>query len=260
MKKEMFWVVITLCLTLVWVYIQIPDEKMHVVFCDVGQGDGSLIVYRDFQMLVDTGPSAEKILSCLAHHMPFWDRSIEVVMISHDQRDHAGALLEIQKRYAVGKLVREDAVAGDTVNFADAYFKILFPTRDARVLGVSTNQDSNKTATVGELSFKNFKVLFTADIGFDEENILIKSGVLEDVDVLKVAHHGSKFSTQGEFLNILKPEISIIQVGKNSYGHPTKEVLERLYKTNTKVYRNDENGEIEIISDGKEWWIVIDSD
>lgn len=256
MKKNLFWVAITLCLAMIWVYLQIPDGKMHVIFCDVGQGDGSLIVYRDFQMLVDTGPSADKMLICLARHVPFWDRKIEVVMISHDQHDHAGALEEIQKRYLIGKLVREDAVAGDMINFADASFKVLFPSRDGRVLGASAGKDTNKTATVGELSFENFKVLFTADIGFDEESFLIKSGVLEDVDVLKVAHHGSKFSTQQEFLDILKPEVSVIQVGKNSYGHPTKEALERLYKSNTKIYRNDENGEVEIVSDGRNLWVI----
>ena len=109
----------------------------------------------------------------------------------------------------------------------------------------------NETAIVGQLSFGNFDALLTGDIGFDTEEKL----VLTPIEVLKIAHHGSKYSSGEDFLAKLKPALAVISVGKNSYGHPTAEVLGRLRDLGIKILRTDEAGDIEIISDGQNWQV-----
>lgn len=280
---------------LVWVGMQMPDENLHVVFCDVGQGDATLIIKGNFQMVVDGGPSGEKLLSCLGDHLPFWDRKIEVVVNTHPQKDHLGGLDELLERYEVKrlvingvfgggkdaerlrKLVGERGVevvlpkAGDVLRMGVLQFDILWPeermgseqawnvkgpTLDMGVAAVlGKNTDVNEISVVGMLRYGEFEVLLTGDIGEGEEKKLLRSGRLVDVDVLKVAHHGSKYSNSEEFIRKVSPEIAVIQVGKNHFGHPTKEVLDMLAGLKVRVFRNDLDGTVEIVSDGKRYWI-----
>jgi len=121
------------------------------------------------------------------------------------------------------------------------------------VLGKNT--DVNVVSVVGVLRYGEFEVLLTGDIGFDEEDELLENGNLIDVDVLKVAHHGSKYSRGDEFINKIKPEVAVINVGKNSFGHPTRETLDKLEEVGAKIYRTDLNGDVEIVSDGQKYWI-----
>jgi len=294
-------VVLGVLVGLVWVGVQMPDKNLHVVFCDVGQGDATLIIKGNFQMVVDGGPAGEKLLSCLGKHMPFWDRKIEVVVNTHPQKDHLGGLDELVERYEVGRLVINgvfgggkdgerlrdlvllngvEAVlpeAGDVLRMGSLQFDILWPEKKvgdllawngigvqplwevepqisvAAVLGKNT--DVNVVSVVGVLRYGEFEVLLTGDIGFDEEDELLENGNLIDVDVLKVAHHGSKYSRGDEFINKIKPEVAVINVGKNSFGHPTRETLDKLEEVGAKIYRTDLNGDVEIVSDGQKYWI-----
>jgi competence protein ComEC len=103
------------------------------------------------------------------------------------------------------------------------------------------------------LKFGNFRALLTGDIGAEQEGEIAIE--LEGVDILKVAHHGSKYSTTEEFLEKIKPALAVISVGaSNRYGHPTNEVLERLRNLGVEILRTDINGEIEVVSDGKSWY------
>lgn len=228
----------------VFVGSQMPDGRLHVVFCDVGQGDASLVVMGDFQVLVDGGPNGEGVLSCLAKHIPFWDRKIEMVVNSHPEKDHLVGLLEVRKRYEVGRYIDPQNVEnGDVLRYRNIEMDILWPKEkvDENVLGASTSV--NKYAVVMELKYQGFKVLYTGDISSEEEQFIEGS----DIDVLKVAHHGSKFSTTRSWLEKLDPEIGVISVGKNSYGHPTNEVLSNLQSEGVKTYRTDRDGEVEVI-------------
>ena len=269
-----------------------PDQTLHVIFCDVGQGDAILITKGTTQILIDAGPN-QKALSCLSNHLPFWDRTIELIILTHPDNDHLGGLPDVIKGYNVTQLISHGLVknsaifwtfreqvleknipvyspkAGDKIQLGEIVFEVLFPQEKlgdelvwqkqtgTQVLGAYTYPDkSNETSIVTLLSFEDFDVLLTGDISSQEEEVIsIETDIEKDIEVLKVAHHGSKYSSSEEFLERIDPDLAVISVGKNSYGHPTKEVLERLSQQAIKLLRTDLDGEVELVSDGKSWGV-----
>lgn len=228
-----------------------PDSELHVVFCDVGQGDGAVVVLGYFQVVIDTGAYEEKILDCLDNHIPFWDRKIELVFLSHSDKDHVGALGGIKKYYKIGKLV-EKATVGDRYVYQSLYFDVVKGSENNVLIPMQGSSESNEMSIVLELKYGNFSTLFTGDIDMENEVALVASGLLGEVDVLKVAHHGSKYSSGEEFLVNLSPKYAVISVGKkNTYGHPAPEVLMKLSAVGASVLRTDQLGEIGFVSDGE---------
>lgn len=125
---------------------------------------------------------------------------------------------------------------------------------DSAVLGVRSSADTNLSAIVLKLNYGQFSALFTSDIDSNVENQIISvPSNPSNIDVLKVAHHGSKYSSSSKFLEAIKPALSIIEVGKNSYGHPTKEALDRLAQIGSKILRTDQDGDIVVTTDGQKW-------
>lgn len=247
-----------------WVFTGGVSNNLNLYFLDVGQGDGELIkLPGNVKLLIDGGPD-KKILSSLANTLSPADRYIDFVVLSHPQLDHFSGLIPVLERYKVGAFVYngEDSKekawkdfisilkdknipiivlrGGDSINYKDN--KLMFLSPDGEI---GKKSELNDTALVSELVSGGIKTLFTADVGFDVENYLIKKYDL-DVDILKVGHHGSKYSTSTAFLNAITPNISIIEVGKNTYGHPTKETLNKLLGIGSSIYRNDEQGTIHI--------------
>jgi len=267
-------------LILVWVAVlTFPQEKLKVVFCNVGQGDATLAVFGSTQVLIDGG-SGSRVLSCLSQHMPFWDKTIEMIILTHPDYDHMAGLLPVLERYrlkqfvANGLLVDKEIFwqirkqidqknipvfvpqSGDEFKIGKLSFKILWPSeRKGDVLGSQVfSGETNDFSIVSKLSYGNFDLLLTGDLPTEEE-IKIKEEI-GDIEVLKVAHHGSKFSTSLAFLEAITPELSVISVGNNNYGHPSPEVLERLKKLNIEVKRTDLDGEIVVVSDGQNWYTL----
>lgn len=227
-----------------------PDDRLHTVFCDVGQGDGAVVVLGYFQVVVDTGAYEDKILDCLDKHIPFWDRKIELVFLSHSDKDHVGALGGLKKFYKIGKLV-EKASVDDRFVYQNLYFDVVKGSENNLLVPMQGSSESNESSIVLEMKYKIFSVLFTGDIDMENEKALVVSGLLGEVDVLKVAHHGSKYSSGDEFLSKLTPKYGVISVGKkNTYGHPAPVVLERLKQAGVAVLRTDELGEIEFEVEG----------
>lgn len=279
-------------IALIWGLVSFPDSKLHVIFCDVGQGDATLIILGQTQILIDGGPN-DKVLACLANHLPYWDRTIEMIVLTHPESDHITGLVSVIQRYGVRQILanslvtdtgvfskfREEVIAkkipvyspkyGDKIKISKLTLDILFPEekqgneivfqspQDLKVLGISAfTGNFNETAIVSELEYGSFKALFTADSGIDQEKLMADNSELELVDVLKVAHHGSKYSTSTELLDLIQPKLAVISVGaSNTYGHPTSEVLDRLQAIGAKIRRTDINGEVEVVSDGKSWGI-----
>ena len=281
----------------------LPDGKLHLYFCDVGQGDAAYVRFPDGRdMLVDGGPN-DKVLGCLGKYMPFWDRHINIVLMTHPQRDHLQGLIAVLDRYDVDYFVRSDidnategyqelqdvvkkknipvkfATRGETISVASTTLSVLWPSSDQiarmkptlsssgplsplspQVLG-SQSTDLNDGSIVFWLRYGSFDALFTGDADTHvEENyrnevaLRLRSGqALNVLEVLKVPHHGSKTGISETFIQRLKPKLAVISVGKNSYGHPNAEIINRLADTESRVLRTDQEGDIEVVSDGKNW-------
>lgn len=228
-----------------------PDGKVRIVFCNVGQGDGILISQNDFQMVVDSGPDNKMMLQCLEKYMPFWDKEIEVAIMTHWDKDHSGGLKGLMENYKVDKLYSssrptdvdeqkiytDNLAINDVVRYGGIDFEVLNPDEDWG--------NDNDNSVVGVLSYKDKKVLLTGDASAQVEQKLVWRGILQSkIDVLKVSHHGSAEGTSKELLAAVKPTEAVISVGKNSFGHPTKEVLDRLLAVGAKIRRTDEEGDI----------------
>lgn len=265
-------------LVLFFALIQLPDEKLHLIFCDVGQGDASLIVKGDFQMLIDTGPKNGGVMECLSKHVPFWDRSLEVFVNTHPQEDHLGDLAAVLNHYEIGEVVlsseepagkntqsvykmieankikRVIAQKGDRLRYGELYFDVLWPAEKTSAAILGAVSDDNAGSLVLVMGYPGFSALFTGDIGTDQELALDESGVLTAVEVLKVAHHGSKYSSSMIFDEKVRPKWAVVSVGeKNSYGHPAPEILKRFDILGSSILRTDQNGEVEFVADGESY-------
>lgn len=295
---------LVLLFTFLWT---LPDGKLYLVFCDVGQGDSAYIKFPDGRdMLVDGGPN-DKVLGCLGTHMPFWDRKIDMVLMTHPQKDHMQGLISVFERYTVDYFVRSDVDNGtegygklmeivkrkgipiryitareqiriDVVNLnflwpseeQIAKGKVMMATQATRAMqargGIKEGQNSNVLGvTIGDLNdyslvfhlrYGTFDVLFTGDADAGVEANYTGTLLAEDpIELLKVPHHGSKTGMTDEFIEWVKPALAVISVGKNSYGHPNQIALDKLATIGAKVLRTDQEGDIEIESDGKRWRI-----
>lgn len=265
----------------IWAAVfSLPDKNLHVVVCDVGQGDAILVSLGTTQMLVDGGPD-NRVMDCLAKHMPFYDRRIEMVVLTHPQADHMNGLIDVVKRYSILWFVRVPVsnntsgfrelikllaaieqlavYSGDQIKLGGFDFKIIWPTREFVETHDDKTTDLNSFAIVGRVEYGGFEALLTADADSDVELAEMTTGVITPVEVLKVPHHGSKTGMLPEWLRLVKPQAAIISVGKkNKYGHPNKEALDLLAKFTDKVYRTDQIGSVEVVSDGKKWWVKGD--
>lgn len=247
---------------------------LRVSFYDVGQGDAIFIETPSrFQVLVDGGRGSD-ILLRLAEDMPFYDRTLNLVVATHPDSDHISGLVDVLSRYHVSALLLpavvkdsevyarllsvatergvplKEARAFQRLSFgSDTHFLVLNPLQER------ISEESNEAGVVGVLSFGEFDILLSADISQSTENDIMPF-LPQDIEVLKVAHHGSKYSSGAAFLSFVLPQLSVIQVGENSYGHPAPETLWRLSAAGSSIWRTDEQGTLRLHSDGEEYWIV----
>ncbi|HUF53087.1 MAG TPA: DNA internalization-related competence protein ComEC/Rec2 [Dehalococcoidia bacterium] len=262
----------------VWVsgLTQNADGRLSVTFLDVGQGDAVLIEGPDgHRVLVDGGPSGDVLGEALGRTLPFFDRRIDLVVLTHPQTDHGGGLIDLLDRYDVGAvldstvdtegvfaLAWHDAVAtsnvsryvaqrGMYVNLGSgARLQILAPSER-----LSPWADPNDGSTVPRVVMGETSFLLTGDIEAEGEAALVQSGTDLRSTVLKVPHHGSRTSTSEAFLSRVAPAIGVISVGaENRFGHPAAEVLGRL--SGDHVLRTDEHGDVRIETDGERVWVT----
>lgn len=265
----------------VYQYSRFGDSKLHVVICDVGQGDAIFLrTPGGSDIIVDGGPN-DSVLSCLAGRMPFWDRDLELVILTHPHADHLDGLISVSKRYKILSFATEnlknntvrfkaliDELKNQNIKMQYLYSGDRFVFKDGVSLDIvgPSKEFIRKTSPQGKISdrnefanieslikYKDFSVLLTGDSQAGQLNDAILSGRVGDIDVLQVPHHGSKTGLTLKILDTLNPKLAIISVGKNKYGHPTREMLEILKLKDIKVLRTDLDREIEIISDGSDW-------
>jgi len=264
-----------ICLVVWAAVFSLPDGQLHVRFLDVGQGDAALITLpRGQQVLIDGGPSPTALLSELGRAMPFWDRNIELVILSHPDEDHLMGLVGLLERYQVDRvidsitdaesnlslqwqqLLREkntpvqQAHAGRSVDLGEgAYLEVLYPQPGLLAQDVS---NINNASTVLRLVYGQVSFLFTGDLEEEGEDTLLQSGHSLDSTVLKVSHHGAKEATTNLFLQAVDPQLAVISVGGNRFGHPAQETLARL--ADVPVLRTDRTGTVDVRTDGVTCW------
>ncbi|MDP1884326.1 MAG: ComEC/Rec2 family competence protein [Candidatus Moranbacteria bacterium] len=242
------------------------NQELKVIFLDVGQGDAILISQGSNQILIDGGPDGQVLLEKLGRYVPFWDREIEMAIATHPDQDHIEGLLEVMKNYKIDALVegaeqsesqlyknyenliaqkqiqKIEAEAGVKIKLNGAEMEILSPRAPVPTGAV---KDTNAYSVVARLAFGQNSFLFTGDLPDTEEKKLAQSSVDLSAKVLKVAHHGSKYATTGEFLDAVHPSDAIISVGRNNrFGHPADEALARLKERKINIFRTDEKGDV----------------
>lgn len=255
-----------------------PDDRLRVSFLDVGEGDAVLIQKGSTQVLVDGGPSPRAINLALGKQMPFWDRTIELVVSTHPHQDHVGGLVEVLKHFQVGQVLYPGldynsptyaewlrlveikginstiAGAGQQINLGGGAIIAVLNPPPAPFTGTRSDIDNN--SVVLRLSLGKFSFLLTGDIMESAEWELVRQRANLASTVLKAAHHGSATSTTAEFLAVVDPQVAVISAGAgNRLGHPDSEVLDRLEKRAVSIYRTDRHGTIEFVTDGEKLWL-----
>lgn len=243
-------------------------QNLEVHFINVGQGDATYIELPDgTDILIDAGEGAYG--NTVVQYLKNQEKGIDIehLIVTHPDSDHVGGMqkvftdLKVKNFYYpidatnntttwknVLNLAKKEgcrvlnAKPGHSINAGGTVVKFIQPTTDYK----NTNDDSVVTL----VDYKDTEILLTGDISQITENEMIKKNLLMDVDVLKVAHHGSSSSSTKAFLNKVKPENAIISVGKNSYGHPKADAVNRLINAKAKVWRTDKNGNIVVSTNG----------
>jgi competence protein ComEC len=235
--------------------ISLGKMQPRVVFCDVGQGDGAYIRLRNHtDILIDTGPANNKILACLGKHMPFYDRTIEYVILTHPQSDHEGSFPELKKRYTIKRVFAIYTHTSIQTNTQVPLRgqRLILPGASLRFLSPAPSRlrlpkgDTNDLAILTELISKNTRVIFTADASSTLLNSLTLAS-FNGYTVLKIPHHGSAKSISTRFLRLAHPALTVISVGKgNPHGHPSTKLLDLLKALSIPVRRTDLEGDIVI--------------
>jgi len=256
----------------------LPDGRLHVAFLDVGQGDAVFIqTPSGRQVLVDGGPSPSALLAHLGRRMGFWDHSLDLLVLTHPDDDVVAGLIPVLERYRVGGVIARDV--GCRTPLCARWQKALEETDVSVWRGEAglrmwldegllltvlhpgpdllshTGADFNNNSIVLRLDYGQVCFLLTGDIGAEAEERLAAEEAWLDCTVLKAAHHGDAASTTEPFLAAVDPEVVVVSVGSdNLFRHPHRQMLERLPER-VLVYRTDEDGTVEVVSDGKTYWV-----
>lgn len=254
----------------------IQESSLKAHFIDVGQGDAILITQDNHSMLIDAGDNKyEKTVVDYLKKQGI--KKLDYVIGTHPHADHIGGLDAVIDAFEIGKVIMPK-VENTTKTFLDVLTSIknkglkvtapnigdIYKLGKAEFIIVAPNSekysDLNNYSVVTKMEYEKTSFLFTGDAEVLSEKEILNNKINIEADVLKVGHHGSDTSSSVEFLDTVKPKYAVIQVGEgNKYGHPSIEIMNRLEKRHTKVYRNDLNGNIIAISDGNEIIIIEDN-
>lgn len=249
--------------------IALPHGSPEVMFFDVGQGDATLVQRGSMQVLIDGGPD-DSVLAKLGDAMPFFDRTIEIVVLTHPDKDHFGGLASVLSRYRVGTVLTdglEDSGPvyrrfADTLAGSGAAVRVV-RTGDALALGDRVRADvlwppvGNGTSVQNDMSVMLRLIIdgspvamLAGDATAGAERELLGDDI--SAPVLKAGHHGSAYSNSAAFLDAVRPSAAVVSVGaRNRYGHPAASVLYRFVSRDLAVFRTDRQGDIHLmVADG----------
>ncbi len=272
--SSLFWyLLVSLTVSICLAWFQVPDSALHIFFCDVGQGDAFILKYRNLTVLVDGGPGKD-VLTCLDTALPFWERDIDLLVLSHPHADHVTGLVHVLENYRVrnallafspyssevysaflNTLVSNNiptikAFQGQVIVLEPLCLEVVWPPK------FCYQSDINYCSVVVDARYKQFSALLTGDFSNEaQKSFLILSG-FDNTNVLKVPHQGAQDSLYSELLLQSEPELAVISVGANNrFGHPSRETLKMLQDFGVTVKRTDLDGTIEIVSDGSNWFL-----
>ncbi|OGE79002.1 MAG: hypothetical protein A2751_00895 [Candidatus Doudnabacteria bacterium RIFCSPHIGHO2_01_FULL_46_14] len=242
------------------------DDFLEFTVFDIGQGDAIYLrTAAGNDVLIDGGPG-DAVLSKLGRVLPYGDRKIELVILTHPHADHVSGLVEMLKRYRVERMMLPE-VEYETATYtaflnllAENHVQIVQPKLGQRIfldnstaldilypiIGhfVHAPDDINDSSVVAKLSFGQSQVLLTGDAGKVIEDFLLKAGLPISAEILKVGHHGSRHSTGQDFAQKVGARYAVVSVGKNSYGHPHSEAMDALSRVHADILRTDEQGDV----------------
>jgi competence protein ComEC len=255
----------------------VPDGKLEVSFLDVGQGDAVLVrTPAGQQILIDGGPNPDTVCQQLGKKLPFWDKSLDMVVLTHSHDDHLVGLMGVLQRYKVGLVLESGfgegsvyrewlaeieekkidwtiARAGQEIDLGEGIrLEVVYPYDEFLE---DSESEANSNSVVMRLVWNKVSFFLTGDADEEAEKDILYGGVLCDLDstVLKLGHHGSRYATSSGFLAAVDPQVAVISVGEgNTFGHPSDETLARL--NGVEVYRTDQRGTVTFATDGERLW------
>ena len=253
-----------------------PGGTLKVVFADVGQGDMTVITTPGgSRIVVDGGPDGVRAAGILDNETPFWDRSVDLVVLTHPHADHVSGLTEIARRYKIDRILERrqqfdsseyadwtklaqstnaeiiQATPGMNLSFGDGVSIYVLGPPDPMLVG--TDSDVDNGSVVIRVVYGAAEFLITGDLFSDGERWILRSGQSLASDVLKVGHHGSRSSSTDEFLRAVDPVAAVISVAHgNRFGHPHQSVVERLRGVvqDSQLFLTSERGSITFQTDG----------
>lgn len=273
--KTIFFVALALITVMIWYAVLSLDahRNLSIHFFDVGQGDGIFFELPNaVQVLIDGGPGSG-ILAKLGNVMPFWDRTIDVIIVTHPHVDHIDGLIDVLKRYTV-RMVIESGASYSSADYNEFHqllkekkVNVIYARRGQHIalsdvarldilapiesISGKTLTDIHDAMVVSRLSYGSTTILFMGDAEKAIEYQMLFSRMSLVANVLKVGHHGSKTSSVQEFLAAVSPQYAVISAGrKNRYGHPHQEILDRIKAVGARFVRTDTDGDIVFESDG----------
>lgn len=249
----------------------VAPEKLRVDFLDIGQGDAILLnLPQGTRILVDAGPD-NLLINRLGDALPWWEQKIDYVIISHYHADHILGLIELVEKYKIGQVL---STAHQPDDFLYRVLVAKLKAKNIPLVFVQTgqilnfeqnismqvisaehdNKDYNDNSLVVRFDYLHSSVLFTGDLTAEVETKLSKGDLSLQSDLLKVAHHGSRYSSSKEFLDLVRPKFCVISVGDdNDFQHPHPEALTRLSQVQCQIYLTQDFGTLSWQSDGKSW-------